>query len=80
MKYIESQYFKEVQRLVGEKRCLWCKKKFDEGWLIPTGKSFPNNIVINSEIAFHWQDSHGFPCEILVDMVNEKIGFKNYKI
>ena len=56
-------------RMAQSYRCGQCKKEFDKPWVVPTGESFPNNIQPNVEIAFHWEDTHGFPHDMFYEMV-----------
>lgn len=60
-------------RLTSIYGCLQCKKKFDKPWIIPSGKPQPHNIAINSEVLFHWEDTHGFPADMLVEMIQERL-------
>jgi hypothetical protein len=71
VEYLESSGAIILLYLTKLKKCGWCKITFDAPWIIPTGEKWPDNAKINGEVAFHWQDSHGFPVEFLVDMVND---------
>lgn len=54
-------------------KCGQCRKKFDKPWAVPTGQPYPNNVALNPEIAFHWEDTHGFPHDMLYSMVRARI-------
>ena len=56
--------------------CLQCHARFTDPWLVPTGAPWPDSTVINAEVAWHWQDTHGFPADMLVDLVNTRLGFR----
>lgn len=71
--WIESEGAVVAARLISEHRCLHCRRTFAEPWLVPTGLAWPNNVVINAEIAWHWQDTHGFPAPELAEMVSDAI-------
>lgn len=54
--------------------CLQCKHQFTDPWLISTGQSWPGSVQLNAEVAFHWQDTHGYPADMLADLVGSRIG------
>lgn len=57
------------QNLTTKKNCGQCSKKFDKPWVVPSGKPYPNNLEINAEVLFHWEDTHGYPSDILADNI-----------
>lgn len=59
-----------VAWLTSEHRCLQCKRKFNQPWLVPTDRPWPESLEINAEIAWHWQDTHGYPVEDLEMIVS----------
>jgi hypothetical protein len=65
-----------VAWLTGEHRCLQCSYRFERGWLHPSGNPYPESVAVNVEVLWHWQDTHGFPREILLDMIAGSIGFR----
>lgn len=70
-----TSYPVAVHWLTELRDCRQCPKKFEQPWLVPTGKPWPNNFVVNAEIAWHWQDTHGIPLDILLMNIAERIGF-----
>ena len=56
-------------KLAQEYRCGQCKKRFEQPWVVPTGNPWPNNLTPNVNIAYHWEDTHGFPHDLFWELV-----------
>lgn len=72
--YAKSAKGQAFISLANNYSCGQCSKKFSKPWVVPTGKPYPDNVQPNAEIAFHWSDTHGFPEDMLYEMVMQAIG------
>jgi hypothetical protein len=62
----------EALRIVVErKRCPWCKTRFPEGLLFPVDTVRPGVLQpnINPEFTAHAKDTHGYPAEVVRQML-----------
>lgn len=65
----DSEGGQNFLEFVAKRKCGLCKRQFDNPWVVPTGRPYPHNVEPNAEIAFHWEDTHGFPHDLFFELV-----------
>lgn len=71
--YAESPAGQAFIALAQNHFCGQCRMTFEQPWVVPTGRPYPDNVQPNVHIAFHWADTHGFPEDMFYEMVMERI-------
>jgi alanyl-tRNA synthetase len=77
--YSESEGAHNLLALAGMRDCPYrkCKHVYEEGAVLPTGLSYPTNVMVSGAWAFHMLDTHGIPVTIFSTIVSERVMFTN---